>query len=95
MLLTHDAMEAAMRGSFEKSGEAIKRAYRNWGSGIFALPLLATIGLVGLALNHPSASNWMSEAVKAEFAGAHVSPPEVASTPGAQPAMAIRTVRAD
>jgi hypothetical protein len=62
-------MEA--NGMFEELGETIKRLYHNWGIGIFALPALIVIALVGLAMTHLDASNWMSEAARAEFAGAN------------------------
>ena len=34
-----------------------------------ALPVLLVIALIGFAVSHPAASNWISEAVQAEFVG--------------------------
>jgi hypothetical protein len=81
-------------GMFEKLSETIKRLYHNWGLGIFALPALILIALVGLAMTHPDASNWMSEAAQAEFAGAN-SRPEAAPKQLAQPAREVRPVRSN
>jgi hypothetical protein len=69
--------------------ETVNRIYRNWGIGAFALPVLVIIALVGLALNHSDRSNWMSEAVRAEFSGANHRP-EAAPKQLAQPADEIR-----
>jgi hypothetical protein len=57
-----------MHGSFDKFGETGNRIYRRWGVGVLALPVLVVIALVGLAMTQPVASNWISEAVQAEFA---------------------------
>jgi hypothetical protein len=83
-----------MGGFFRQSGEFIGDIYRNWGIGIFALPVLIAIALVGLVLSRPSASNWMSGAVPAEHASSNGSP-GAASTKLAQPAATIRTIRAN
>jgi hypothetical protein len=82
-----------MHGSFEKFGESDRRTRRSWSIGFFAFPVLLAIALVALALTQPAASNWISEAVQAEFAGTIL--PEVAPTQLAQPAMQIRTMRAN
>jgi hypothetical protein len=87
-------MEAAVHAKFERAGEMIKRIYENWGIGIFALPALILIALVGLAVTHLDASDWMSEAAQAEFAGAH-SRPEAAPKQLAQPAGEVRPVRSN
>jgi hypothetical protein len=50
--------------------------------------------LLVLAIAQPSASNWISEAVQAEFAGFGGMPDET-PTQVARPAMQIRTVRAN
>jgi hypothetical protein len=83
-------MEASMHGSFDKSGETIKSIYRNWGIGVFALPVLLVALLIGLAITKPDVSNWISEAAQAEFVRAG-SVPKAAPT---QPADEIRTVKA-
>jgi hypothetical protein len=84
--------EASMHGSFDKFGETGNRIYRRWGVGVLALPVLVVIALVGLAMTQPVASNWISEAVQAEFAGTNL-PPEIASTQLAQPTMTVRAVK--
>ena len=87
-------VEASMQGLFDKPGETINRIYQRWGIGIFALPLLLVIALVGLAMTPGAASNWISQATKAEFAGADYRP-EAAPAQPAKPAIAIRTVKAN
>jgi hypothetical protein len=87
-------MEAAMHSMFERTDEMIKRIYHNWGVGIFVLPVLVAVALVGLAMTHPNASNWMSEAAQAEFAGAN-NRPEAAPKQLAQPAGEVRAVRSN
>jgi hypothetical protein len=86
-------MEASMHGSFDKSGENDNRTHRSWSVGFFALPVFVVIALVGLILTQPAVSNWISEAAQAEFVGLNPAP-EAAPTQLAQPAMAIRTVKA-
>ena len=92
-LVQTGAMEAFMQG-LDKSGETISRIYTRWGIGVFALPVLIAIALVGLAMTPRAASNWITQATEAEFAGANYRPD---ATP-AQPAKAtipIRTVKAN
>lgn len=83
-----------MHGSFDKSGEAIRRIYRDWGIGIFALPVLLVAVLIGLAITTPDVSNWISEAAQAEFANSSQLQ-GVNSTRVARPSMEIRTVKAN
>jgi hypothetical protein len=82
-----------MHGSLDKSGENENSIYQRWGLGFLALPALLVIALFMLAIVQPVASNWISEAVQAEFAGISVMP-EAAPTQLARPALEIRTVRA-
>jgi hypothetical protein len=82
-----------MHGSFDESGVSDGRTQRSWSIGFFALPVLIAVALVALAITQPSASNWISEAVQAEFAGTLA--PDLAPTQLARPAMQIRTVRTD
>jgi hypothetical protein len=89
-----DTEEAFMHGSFDKSGGTHHRVQRNWNIGFFALPVLLAITLIGLAIIQPAASNWISEAVQAEFAGSNLAP-ESAPTQVAQPATGIRNVNAN
>ena len=39
-----------MQGLLDKSGDTINRIYQRWGIGVFALPALLAIALVGLAM---------------------------------------------
>jgi hypothetical protein len=79
-----------MRGSIDRTGQNQDRTVRSWSIGFFVLPVLLVITLVGLAITKPSASNWISEAVQAEFVGS----PDAAPTQLAKPATPIRTVKA-
>jgi hypothetical protein len=81
-----------MHGSIDRQSEAGTRSDRRWGIGFFALPVFVVIALIGLAMTKPAASNWISAAVQAEFAGSSL-PQEAASTLLAQPAMTVRAVR--
>jgi len=83
-----------MQGLFDKPGETINRIYQRWGIGIFALPVLLVIALIGLAMTPGTASNWISQATEAEFAGANYRP-EAAPAQPAKPAIEIRTVKAN
>jgi hypothetical protein len=87
-------MEATMHGSLDKSGNNEDSIYRRWGLGLLALPALLAVTLIGLAIAQPSTSNWISEAVQAEFAGFDAMP-QIAPTQFARPSMEFRTVRAD
>jgi hypothetical protein len=75
-----------MHGSFERSGENANRVQPSWSVGFFVLPLVLVIVLVALAMTQPIASNWISEAVQAEFVGTDVAP--VAPTQLAQHSLA-------
>ena len=79
-----------MHGSLNRSDESRNRTDRNWSIGFFALPVLVVIAL---AITKPVASVWISDAAQAEFVGPN--PPAVAPTELAQPAMQIRTVKAN
>ncbi len=87
-------VEASMQGLFDKPGETIKRIYQRWGIGVFALPVLLVIALVGLAMTPWAASDWISQATEAEFAGANYRPKAAPAQP-AKPAIEIRTVKAN
>ena len=64
-LLQIGTVEAFMQGLLDKSGETINRIYRRWGIGVFALPVLLAIALVGLAMTPRAASNWITQATEA------------------------------
>ncbi len=83
-----------MHGSLDRSGQADDNVRRGWRIAFFALPVLILVALVGLAITHPSASIWISDAVQAEFAGANDGP-DLAPTQLARPAGKTRTVRAN
>jgi hypothetical protein len=87
-------METAMHGSFDKSGKPDDNVQGHWSVGFFALPALVVMALVGLAMMHPAASNWISDAVQAEFVGTSLAP-EAAPIQFAQPARDMRTVKAN
>lgn len=94
-LLHTRTVEATMQVLFDKSGETIKRIYQRWGIGVFALPVLLVIALVGLAMTPGTASNWLSQATEAEFAGAGAGYRSAAApAQPAKPAIEIRTVNA-
>jgi len=82
-----------MHGTFEKSGETVKRIYRNWGIGVFALPVLVVIALLGLVQTHSDPSKWMAEALQTELSGPNhgsdAAPPQLGHAP-----RDIRTVKA-
>ena len=87
-------VEAFMQGLLDKSGETINRIYRRWGIGVFALPVLLAIALVGLAMTPRGAPNWITQATEAEFAGANYRLEAVPAQP-ANPAIEIRTAKAN
>jgi hypothetical protein len=66
-MLARQTMEASMYGSFQRSGGSLKRVYRNWGIGIFVLPVLAAAMLIGLMISEPNFSTWIADAVQGEF----------------------------
>ena len=63
----------------------VNRIYRNWGIGVFVLPVLVVVALIGLALTPSDRSAWMSEAFRAEFSRIDYGP-EAAPKRLAQPA---------
>jgi hypothetical protein len=83
-----------MHGSFDKSRKPDSDVQGNWNVGFFALPALVVIALVALAVIHPAASNWISDAVQAEFVGINPAP-EAAPSQIAQPAREMRTIKAN
>jgi len=82
--------EMSMHGSFDRSREQHENVDRDWNIVLVALPVLVVIALVTLAIIQPSSPSWISEAAQAEFVGIDSS--DIAP---AQPAMQIRTVKAD
>jgi hypothetical protein len=82
-----------MHGSFDKPGTTIKRIYQSWGIGVFGLPVLIVIALVGMAMSHLDTSGWISEAMQAEFV--HAGTPDFAPARLAQPAREEHTAKAN
>jgi len=70
-----------------------RRFVRNWTAGILAVHGIIVLVLIGLVLSHPAASEWISQAVQAEFVGNP--PPVIVPTQMAQPGGQMRTVRTD
>ena len=85
-LLQIGTVEAFMQGLLDKSGETINRIYRRWGIGVFALPVLVAIALVGLAMTPRAASNWITQANYR---------PDATPAQPANAAIPIRTVKAN
>ena len=83
-----------MPTSLNTSRETSDHVYRSWRIGIYALPALLGVALVGFLLSHPDASRWISDAAQAEFADTFVSP-DIAPPQLAQPAKDIRTAKAN
>jgi hypothetical protein len=62
-------------------------------AGILAVHGIILVVLVSLIINYPAASEWISQAVQAEFVGGP--PPVIVPTQIARPNSQMRTVRAD
>jgi len=82
-----------MHGSFDKPPRDDQSSYLGWDIKLAALPILLVIALIGLAVSHPSASRWISDAAQAEFVGMDFVPDLAPPTRLAQPTNEIRTVR--
>jgi hypothetical protein len=87
-------METAMHGTFDRPGKPDNEVQGYWKVGFFVLPALVVVALVGLAVTHPAASNWISDAAQAEFVGIN-SAPDAGPIQFAQPAREMRTVKAN
>ena len=81
-----------MQEQLDNSSEANRRIYESWSIGIFAVPALLVLVLVGLAMSHSGASDWVSDAAQAEFVGFNF--PDSAPTQLAQPGKAVQSVKA-
>jgi hypothetical protein len=95
----HPHAEASMLVPFDRSNK--NQSHRNpksirekWGFGFIILPMVIAVVLIALAFIQPTASNWISESVQAEFTG-DVAMPVEAPTQIARPRMNMRTVRVD
>ena len=78
-----------MHAPYDRSRKSNQSAFSRSGIGRLVLLALIAMVLAALALVHPKASVWISEAVQAEFAGSIADKP---SPQTAQPAAPIRTV---
>jgi hypothetical protein len=86
-------MEATMHGSLDRPPQDDHSSYRGWDIKLVALPVLVVIALIGLAVSHPNASRWISEAAQAEFVGTDLMPDLGPPTRLAQPTNEIRTAK--
>jgi hypothetical protein len=80
-----------MQRAFDRLDQQENRTQRKWIVGFAAA--CGVILLVALMSNSPTASNWVSDAVQAEFA-ASIMTPDAAPVQTAQPGKTIQTVRA-
>jgi hypothetical protein len=83
-----------MHGSLDRPPRDDQSSDRGWDIKLVALPILVVVALIGLAVSHPNASKWISEAVQAEFVGTDFVPDLAPPTRLAQPTNEIRTVKA-
>jgi hypothetical protein len=80
-----------MPRAFDRRDQQENRTQWKWTAGIVAA--FAVLALVALMSSSPTASNWVSDAVQAEFASSIMTPAQ-APVQTAQPANPLRTVRA-
>jgi hypothetical protein len=80
-----------MPRAFDKLDRQQNRTQWTWIAGIAATFFM--LALVALMSNSPTASNWVSDAVQAEFASSNMTPQQ-APVQTAQPGNPMRTVRA-
>jgi hypothetical protein len=88
-------METSMHGQFEKPGRSDRRVSRDTGVGFLILPIVIVIVLVVLAVIQPTGSNWIAEAVQAEFIGDTLALPDQSPRQLAQPATEPHSGAAD
>jgi hypothetical protein len=70
-----------------------RRFLWNWTAAILAVHGILLLVLVSILILHPAASEWISQAVQAEFVGSP--PPVIMPTQLAQPGEKVRVVRTD
>jgi hypothetical protein len=88
----HPSQEASMQRAFDQLDQQENRTQWKWIGGIAAAFGAVMLTLVALTWNSATVSNWVSDAVQAEFVGTMM--PEQTPVQTAQPAKDIRTVRA-
>jgi hypothetical protein len=83
-----------MLAPYDKSRKSSNHTEPKSGAGFLVLPVLMAIVLIALAMVHPKASVWISQAVQAEFGGSSIAVDMPVET--AQPGMDVpmRTVNA-
>jgi hypothetical protein len=85
-----------MHAPFDRSRKSDHATGPRSGVGFLILPVLMAIVLITLAVVHPKASIWISQAVQAEFGGSGIAddmPLETAQQPGML--IPMRTVHAN
>ena len=88
-----------MHGRFGQSNHNNQGIYRKWGIGFLALPAIVVTALLVLSISQPSTTNWIADAVEAEFSGITLAPeqapPAQAPVRLAQPRPQIRIVHVE
>jgi hypothetical protein len=82
-----------MHGSQGKFGSTNRRATWNWTAVMLTVHAVLFLTLVGLAVGYPGASEWISAAMQAEFAGSLE--PSVAPKQFAQPVEQMQAMRSN
>ena len=78
-----------MRGCFDKQPHDDRNADQGWSIKLVALPLLGVV-----ALSHPAAIKWISDAAQAEFVGTDMVPDLAPPMRTAQPTNEVQSVKA-
>jgi hypothetical protein len=84
-----------MHAPFDRSRKSDHVTKPRSGVGFLILPVLMAVVLITLAIVHPKASIWISQAVQAEFGGSGIAddmPVQTAQEPGMD--IPMRTVNA-
>ena len=89
-----------MHGSLDKQPQDDRSVYQSFSIKLIALPVLFIVALVGMAVSHPAASKWISDAMQAEFfgtqfVGTDLVPNLTPPTQLARPTNQIGTVKAN
>jgi hypothetical protein len=82
-----------MHGSRDKFGSTNRRVTWNWTAVMLTVHAVLFLTLVGLAVGYPGASEWISAAMQAEFAGGFE--PSVAPKQFAQPVEQMQAMRSN
>ena len=77
--------------TFDKRVRDAKSSDIYWSVALVALPVLIVVALIGVAVNHPSAGQWIAQSAQAEYVGTEfvgtdlvpdVAPPTRIARPG-------------